>query len=664
MHAMKRHIHAPSVCLCLLTVALAVPASAGQEKTDLHISGGNVSGTTQMNAKGFTWDFRTDYGSVNHGTNYLYSNGKYLYVQGNNFHFGNQARRNAAGDEIECGPWSHNGLKIYRRVKVFKDDGVARWLDIYENPGGNDITVDVRLQSHINYGIQALHTSSGDGTWDEEDFAAVIDVQRRNNTPSVLHVMCGPKSKLRPTVQQQNNVLQTNYRLTIPAGETAIIAHFAVQNHSTSDLRKMMKDFKPSAYLGDLKSAVRKMIVNVRFGGLDFIELNRSGKADLVMLRSGDPVFGTVTNTEFVIDSAFGPLTLPTDRLIGMAAKPNVRGVFQAVLADGQLVCGTLAEQTVELTVPAAGKQSIPFSDIQEWSFQITSKRPDEIPFNGPQLVMRTGDHLAFNADSVDLKLRTRSGTVPLDADALLSIDLDNPAQAVHRVKFLNGSILAGIVEPPSFDVELTLNAKRTLQRNNVAQILYATEESRPTPLTRIDLNNGDQLYGRLAEESLQINGKYGPVSVKPANMLSLQTVPTQSGWVRLTMWNGSVLLGELGQETLKFVIDPGPTISIDAAQLIAIARPDAMPPEDIRKKVDELIGRLAAESFEDRQKAQKELVDMGPSILPLLKDNLGGNDPEVRRRLEEIVESLSPAGGAVDSGTFDGPQQQIFLRG
>ncbi|NBB94732.1 MAG: hypothetical protein GVY16_03230 [Planctomycetes bacterium] len=662
---MSRHIR-PSVCCCLLVVAVAAPAPAGEKTTGLHISGSNVSGTTHMNAKGFTWDIRTDHGSVNHGTNYLYSNGKYLYVQGNNFHHGGRARRGRTGDEIESGPWNRNGLRIYRRVKVFKDDGVARWLDIYENPGSNDVTVDVRLQSHINYGIQNLHTSSGDGVWDEEDFAAVIDVQRSNNTPSVLHVMCGPKSKLRPAVQQhRNNVIRTNYRLTVPAGETAIIAHFAVQNHSTSDLRKMMKDFKPTAYLGDLKSAVRKMIVNVRFGGLDFIDLNRSGKADLVMLRSGDPVFGKVTNAEFVIDSAFGPLTLPADRLVGMATRPNVRGVFQAVLADGQLVCGTLAEQTVELTVPAAGKQSIPFGDIQQWSFQITSKRPEEIPFNGPQLVMRTGDRLAFDPDSLDLQLRTRSGAIPLDAEALLSIDLDNPAQAIHRVKFLNGSILAGIVEPPSFDVELTLNTERTLQRNNVARILYATEESRPRPLTRIDLNNGDQLYGRLAEESLQIKGKYGPVTVKPANMLSLQTVPTQSGWIRLTMWNGSVLLGGLDQETLEFVIEPGPTISIDAAQLIAVARPDAMPPEDIRKKVDGLIGRLAAESFEDRQKAQKELVDMGPSILPLLKDNLGSNDPEVRRRLEEIVESLSPAGGAVDNSNPGAPPPQILnLRG
>ncbi|MBS3821914.1 MAG: hypothetical protein KGY81_09155, partial [Phycisphaerae bacterium] len=128
---------------------------------------------------------------------------------------------------------------------------------------------------------------------------------------------------------------------------------------------------------------------------------------------------------------------------------------------------------------------------------------------------------------------------------------------------------------------------------------------------------------------------------------------------------DGSVLLGGLDQETLEFVIEPGPTISIDAAQLIAVARPDAMPPEDIRKKVDGLIGRLAAESFEDRQKAQKELVDMGPSILPLLKDNLGSNDPEVRRRLEEIVESLSPAGGAVDNSNPGAPPPQILnLRG
>jgi hypothetical protein len=349
---------------------------------------------------------------------------------------------------------------------------------------------------------------------------------------------------------------------------------------------------------------------------------------------------------------------MPADRVIGMAANPHVPGVYHAVLADGQLICGTLNEQVLTLEVPAAGQQKIPFEDIEQWSYQINSKRPEEIPFNGPLLLMRTGDRLAFKTDSVAFKLRTRSGVVDLDGEALLSIDLDNPAQTLHRVRFDNGSVMAGVLEPASFEVELRLNAQRTIERNAVRRIIYAMEESRDRPLTRVDLDNGDQLYGRLTEEALELDGKYGPVSVKPTNVLTLQTTPARPGWVRLTMWNGSVLQGRLNQETVKFTIEPGPTLDVDVAHIVGLARPNALPPEAVRKKVDALVGRLAAESFKDRKQAQQELIDMGPSILPLLKDRPGSSDPEVKRRLEEIREALSPSSSAVT-----GPANQPFLQ-
>lgn len=640
----------------LLVICLSTQALQAEPRSDLHIEGNAVNGTLNINANGYTWDVRTDYGFLNHATQYIFSNGLYLYVQGNNFYCNNAAKQAPQTEEIETGPWQQQNIKVYRRIRIFKDTNVGRWLEIIENPTDQDMTIELYNQSNFNYGTPNYTRSNGKDEWSSEVNAYLADTQNRNNQPSVLHITCGPRSKLRPTYQENGNSLQVKYNLTVPAGQTVIIAHFLIQEHDEDKLKKLMASFRPQEYLKDLKPSVRRMIVNVRNGMLGGIDLERTGKADLVMLRSGDPIFGKVTNEQFVIHSAFGPLTLPAERVLGMAAMPNVPDVYQALLTDGQLVCGTLEETTVDLIIPAAGTQQIPLADIAQWSYQITSTKPDEMPFDGRLLILRTGDRLRFEGDSIDLKLRTRNGTVDLDPDALLAIDLDNEGHLLHRVKFLNGSVLGGILEPQTLDLTLSLNAQRSIDRNHIAKILYAEDDERPNPLTAVALANGDGLFGRLVEKELNLDGPYGPITVQPPNLLSIEAIPAQQGWVRITMWNGTVLSGKLVQDSLTFQVDPGPQIVLDPAEIVAIARPNAIPPEEVVRQVEALVARLAAESFQERDAAQKQLEDLGPSIAPLLQDHLGGKDPEVKRRLEEIIDSIGPTSNATPTMGPGGP--------
>jgi hypothetical protein len=103
-------------------------------------------------------------------------------------------------------------------------------------------------------------------------------------------------------------------------------------------------------------------------------------------------------------------------------------------------------------------------------------------------------------------------------------------------------------------------------------------------------------------------------------------------------MWNGTVHKGRLGQTEIAFQIVPGPKLSLHTEQVVSIARPKPLPPEKTRRLVEELIGRLGAESYRDRQEATERLMQL-QGIRSLLEEHLNHSDPEVRQRIEEILD-------------------------
>jgi HEAT repeat protein len=107
-------------------------------------------------------------------------------------------------------------------------------------------------------------------------------------------------------------------------------------------------------------------------------------------------------------------------------------------------------------------------------------------------------------------------------------------------------------------------------------------------------------------------------------------------------MWNGSVLRGRLTNDEIGFQIIPGPALRLRTEHCLRIERSLAMPPDEVNEKVSALIRRLASDNYLEREKATAALVELGDGIIPVLKKRLQeARDPEVRQRIEEVIEKL-----------------------
>ena len=675
--------HRPVRIACAVAVGLTVGILSATARPELLLGGGRLAaGPPPKGAKGglhvkrartvgFNWQmtdgagYRWDiqrYGSVGSGTNNAYSGGMYCRINGTNVRSNNnQGWTNAAGDEIEIGPYSVRGLKAYRRIKVYKDRFMARWLDILQNDSSASITVSVQMYTSTCWTIGTTLTSTGSAAFGAKDWAFITKTTPGNPAPALLHVVGDKRSKVRPTVTIRNNQITVSYSITVPARGTAVLCHFEAQQ-SMDALRKQMKTLRTRKLLADLSPAIRKLIVNFSHGGGLFgIDLERTASADSVRLKQGDPINGTVKNESFQVRTLFGELTLPAAKVIGMVASTGEDDSVRFVLTDGQVVNGIPSGEKLQVLLPTGSLLKIGLSEINYWSYRISKQRPEEIKFSGPIAVLRTGDQLAFKAGATKLRFRTRHGTIALDPPHIERIVLDNPSDAVHRAYLLNGTVIAGFLEPRELTLSLKLGKKLSIPRDMVSHLRFAPESDPAEGLTHMVLSNGDQLFGRLAMPVMTLASNYGEAKVKPVNITSMRFSPTHLGRAVIELWNGTILRGQLKEPELSFQVHPGPLLKIHANQVVAIVRPGVLPPERVLKKVAELVALLGSESYQDRKRATDELSGMDQSIAPMLKKYLSSTDPEVRRRIEDILQKL---GGSTKT-SHPMPQQfdRLILR-
>ena len=644
----ERHVCRTGWLCAAALVAAAVLAPCGAaaaDKADWHIkkkSQIRFSSYYVMNdGEGYRWDIQY-YGSVYRGTTYAYSGGMYCQVNGSNVQANNQQGWvNETGDEIEIGPCSRSGLMVSRRIKVYKDRGLARWLDVFENPSSKSITVQIQIVTNTRYSVRSTKTSSGGGVFTDKDFAFSTVGSSSRSIPT-LHVVTNKGAKLRPAVQVSSSQIYLRYSLTVPARKTVMLCHFESQNRDESKHVETMKKFPFYKVMKDLPPSVRARIVNMRIGGgFVGVDLTRSKSGDTVMITDGGPKYGRITNKTYRVRTVIGELTLPASQVIGMAVVKEDKQIVRFALVDGQVISAAAPDEPVVMDLPTGGTLRIPFNRVSQWSYRISPSRPAEAEAPGPHARLRTGDRLALDTRGMLLKFRTRYGLLSVPAASLVQITMDRAANGVHHALFLNGSHIGGILEPQRVSLKLKLGQTVALSRHMLAELNFAEEEKPELGLAHASLTNEDELFGAFTQDRVVVASEFGTVEVKPANIKAMAFSPTRVGWATLTLWDNSRLIGQIGGQALTFRILPGPTLMVNPVQLVAVECPNVLPPDRIILEARKLIALLAAESLADRRKAQERLIQLGEGIAPLLRDNANATDPEIRQRIEDILDAI-----------------------
>ena len=580
--------HPIAFSLAVFLALVLAPAAFGADD-GLHIPAGRSVGWNWYvtDGAGYKWDINS-YGTVNDGTNDAYDGGMQLQVNGSSYSWGSSGKLNKAGDEVEIGPWTHGSVKIYRRIYIDKKGGYCRWIDIFENPGAAT-TLTLRYYSNMGGSTRYIYSTLGKAALTDKDWGCVTAYSTGSTSrPCVAHVWAtrGTKAANKPTFQhsKDNDSLYYNMTLKIPAKRTVATCFFEAQRRPYASAQKFLKEFRADREIQKIPPALRRILVNM--GGITLtlgtLELQRHEKHDLAVLRNGDELLGTIQNPKFVIETFYGKLDLPAEKIIGIAASTTGDSHVQVGLVDGQVLAGKFVNAPLKLKLVNSDDKTaalaLPMAKLKTAAFRLSTKRPGEIPIRSAAIILRSGQQLFFTVGDLDATFHTEYGDVKLKPEDLRNIHFDTAGGGLHRAVFRNGSVLSGLLVAEELSLGLALGPKLTIPRHMARRLAFPGAAHETGKLATVSLRNEDLVYGRITDESLAVQTRFGKVTVAPGTINSITFKPGMVGPVLIKLHNGTAVSGKLLTETINVQIEPGPKLAIFVGHIttITVPKPEA----------------------------------------------------------------------------------------
>ena len=659
MMSHRRHL-APIALFVLTMLTLASQVDAQARGRRPAASAGNVNLPHNVSdSQGNQWMIYQNGWIQMQGNQPLYSQGAVIQVNNNQPNFrGNQAKQDEKTGEIIFENMSVAGFSVTRRILIDKEQAYARYIDIVKNNQQQEVTANIQIQSNFNFGVDQAATIN-DPRRKENQIAWSAS---NGNGRAVLEMYAGKGSKIVPSFnfQQGNTTIMGSMAVPIPAGKDVAIMHIHAVVGTPEQGETFVQNLREGRMLNTLPVDLRKKIVNfvTAQGFIGDRELLRGEMFDVVEIRGGDQVRGTIKEPAYKLTTFYGDVELPADRVVGILNVGDFKPRQLIVTTDGEIFGGRLAKQTIDLELTSGQTTQIPISQMTRAGYRKRGDEPEEWTFDKPFVALRSGERVGIQMPTTPIEVVTRYGPLKLDPKAVAAIVFQTEEHGVHEIHLTDGSKFAGLVAASEFDMKLGGattqpsggGSQSTSQivkfpSSAIARIQFATplEDVDPAQSPTLDLANDDVLVGTMSG-NMKLDTAFDTLTLNAAEIKKLTRGNADAGAldVQVTLWDSSIVSGQLQDPTLKCQLGSGVTLAIPIALLDEYNQPQPAPAAGMVDKIKQAVAQLNADEWKARDRAEAELTAMGSVVSGVLKQMRPDQPPEAQQRIDQILAAVA----------------------
>jgi hypothetical protein len=241
------------------------------------------------------------------------------------------------------------------------------------------------------------------------------------------------------------------------------------------------------------------------------------------------------------------------------------------------------------------------------------------------------------------IEIVTRYGVMKLDPKSIASITFQSDEHGVHEIQLTDGSRFAGLASAPQYVMKLagstsTAQQAVTFPASSMAQLRFAVDPDEPGDNTpTLQLVNEDLLVGSLTGQ-LKLDTAFDTLTIDAGEIRALSHAPGGGTDVQVTLWDQSVVSGQLQEGQLACNLKSGVSVTVPVALVQQYDQPEPQPAASMVERVKQAVAGLNAEDWKQRDRAEADLTEMGPVIAPVLKSLRAAQPPEAQQRIDQIL--------------------------
>lgn len=641
----------PVVAIVLMTsMLLTVPESRAEKRIRGPVAAGAAGGgivnlpyIVNDNA-GNQWMIYQSGWLRQQGNMPLYSQAATLMINGQ--HVGqqnNQARQDEKTGEVVFDSLVAPSVSVTRRIRIKPEDGYVRYIDIIRNTQPQELSINVMYQTQFNYGVMSS-AMVNDPKAKDRALAWVAQMQAGR---ALFEVYGGRGVKNLPSItfMPENNMVRAAQQVTIAPGKEIAVVHLHGTANSQDAAQQLVQSIKDTKLLADVAPALRKLIVN--FGQtssyIEDQEILRGDLFDVVELRGGDLVKGALKEPIYKLQTSYGMVDLPADRVVALMNIGQFRPRQLVVTSDGEVFGGTLVKETIDLELSSGQITQIPLSQISRAGYRKRADEPDDWTFDKPIVMLRSGDRVGVVMPQQPIEVLTRYGLLKISASSVAAIAFQAEEHGVHEIFLTDGSAFAGLVTSPQLDMKLSGPTSQavsfpsaSLRRLQLTSKIAEPDDETPV----LTLSNNDMLVGRLSG-NLKLTTAFDTIALSGAEIRALSRAPGAGLDVQVTLWDQTTVSGQLEEPQVSCALNCGMDVSIPLALVEQYSNPSPKPSASMVERIKLVVAELSADDWKQRERAEEQLVQMGPVVATVLREMLPSQPPEAQQRIESVLKEL-----------------------
>jgi hypothetical protein len=651
------------ICIFSTSLFICLPLTSAQELAIRRASGPghamrgvqNLPYSTNDN-EGNNWFVQSGGWLQSRGNAPIYQQGAMIMINGQQPTVpNNQARWDEKSGELLIENLRAGQVTLTRRLFFNKDDAYVRYIDVLHNNQPQEQKVAVTIQTSSNYGVNNAQTIADSKKPDLQ----IGWVGQTGAGRCVVETFGGRGGKILPTVnwQQDSNQVQAQLQLSIPAGKDLAIMHIHSTAANVDAGSQFVTNFKSSKVMAGVPTEVRRIVVNFP-ASQSFIgerEVLRGNMLDVIELRGGDSLNGTLQAKSFKLTTFYGPVELPAERVIGMINVGQYRPRQLLVTRDGEIFGGQLDVQAIDLQLSSGQVTQVPLSQVARVGYRKRVGEPEEWALDKPMVALRSGDRMIITMPSAPIDVLTRYGLLKLTPQSIAQIAFAAENSGVHEITLTDGSKFNGLVSAEQFEFTLPASGQKiNVPSSTLARLQLNTSGADiDDQAATLNLANEDTLIGTLAGQ-LKLNTAFDTITVNAPEIRSLTRAKESGMDVQITLWDQTRLSGQLDEPAVTAALASGVTVKIPVPLIESYSQPQPQISSATEGKVKTIVEQLSADDWKLRDQAQNQLIAMGSAISGTLRQLRAAQGPEAQQRIDAILKQFEkmPAGASAAPGS------------
>ena len=202
------------------------------------------------------------------------------------------------------------------------------------------------------------------------------------------------------------------------------------------------------------------------------LDTERPKDVDILLLRNGDKLTGTVMNNSFSIRTSYAHIDIDSKYIAGINLEGGANNIESIITVNNNRFSGFIDDAFISFKLTNGPQLEIRREKVLKIVFR---QRPQETAgMKWRQFMqLKNGDYFHGQILTQDITISTTYAKIPLDFATTESITLIGDANPLTTVKMTNGDTVQGILETEDIEIELDVGSVIEVYQDRIDRIFF-----------------------------------------------------------------------------------------------------------------------------------------------------------------------------------------------